>query len=131
MKIGWRFMKREAKLYLFDIQRAAGYVGEFTDGAAFEDYDGDAFMRSATERQLGILGQATVQLAQHFPEVAERISDYRQIIAFRNILIHEYGRVDNRIVWERIQNFLPRLVDEAQALLDDRSAGGERSESGE
>ena len=124
-------MKRDAKLYLYDIQRAADYVVEFTDGIAFEDYDGDAFVRSATERQLSILGQATVQLAQHFPEVAERISDYQQIIAFRNILIHEYGRVDNRIVWEKIQNSLPRLVDETQALLDDLSAGGERSETGE
>lgn len=124
-------MKRDARAYLFDIQRAAGYVGEFTDGVAFEDYDSDALMRSATERQLSILGQATVHLAQHFPEVAERISDYRQIIAFRSILIHEYGHVDNSIVWEKIQSFVPHLTREAQALLDDLSAGDERSESGE
>ena len=120
-------MKRDARAYLFEIRRAADRVSQFTAGATFEDYDSDVLLRSATERQLGILGEATVQLAHNFPATAGRISDYPQIIAFRNILIHEYERVENDTVWEKIQLFVPRLAEEAQALLDELSAGDEHS----
>ena len=111
-------MKRDAKAYLFEIRRAADLVNEFTTGITFEEYEGDVLVRSATERQLGILGEATGQLAYNFPAIAARISDYPQIIAFRNILIHEYHRVHNDMVWEKIQDYLPHLAEEAQALLD-------------
>lgn len=115
-------MKRDAKAYLFEIRRAADLVREFTAGLTLEDYEDDVVVRSATERQLGILGEATGQLAHHFPAIAARISDYPQVIAFRNILIHEYHQVENDMVWEKIQDYVPRLAEEAQALLDALSA---------
>ena len=51
-------------------------------------------LRAAVEREFEIVGEALSQLAQLDPAVADRISDYRRIIAFRNLLIHGYGQID-------------------------------------
>ena len=115
-------MKRDPRMHLFDMQRAAERVVGFTAGKTFDDYERDELLRSAVERQLGIVGEATGRLARDFPDLAERISEFRQIIAFRNVLVHAYDRVNNRIVWRKIQDYVPRLAEEAQALLDALSA---------
>jgi uncharacterized protein with HEPN domain len=40
-------MRLEAKKYLFDIQRAAALLTEFTAGKTFADYSRDAMLRAA------------------------------------------------------------------------------------
>lgn len=55
--------------------------------------------RPCYERQCEIIGEALAKLAKADEPVAARISNYRRIIAFRNILIHGYTDVDHRLVW--------------------------------
>ena len=57
-------MKLESKKYLYDIRRAAGLLGEFTNGKTFADYEGDTMLRSAVERQFEIIGEAMTGLAR-------------------------------------------------------------------
>src|SRR3990170_8908376 len=89
-------MQLEAKKYLYDISEAGRLIASFTQDKAFADYERDAMLRSAVERQFEIIGEALAQLARLEQGLAERISDHRRIIAFRNILIHGYpgGRPD-------------------------------------
>lgn len=110
-------MRLEARKYLYDIQRAAVLLRKFTDGKTFEDYQVDAMLRSAVERQFEVIGEAMTQLARSDEPMAERISQYQRIIAFRNVLIHGYADVDNRLVWDVINNNLPTLIREVDALL--------------
>jgi uncharacterized protein with HEPN domain len=49
--------------------------------------------------------------------LSTRISEHRRIIAFRNILIHGYANVDDRLVWDVVQAKLPVLRREAEQLL--------------
>ena len=51
-------MRREVRKYLYDIQRAAALLNEFTDGETFADYKRDAMLRAAVERQFEIIGEA-------------------------------------------------------------------------
>ena len=110
-------MRLEAKKYLFDIKQAADLLVEFTDGTEFEDYETGAMLRAAVEREFEIIGEALAQLARLDGEVASLISEYRRIISFRNILIHGYANVDNRLVWDIVQSNLPILRNEVTALL--------------
>jgi uncharacterized protein with HEPN domain len=57
-------MRREAKKYLYDIQQAAELIAGFTAGKTLADYEGDAMLRSAAERQFEIAGEALAQLAR-------------------------------------------------------------------
>ncbi len=46
-----------------------------------------------------------------------QIGEYRKIISFRNVLIHGYARVNNAMTWDIIQNDLPILRTQLDALL--------------
>ena len=41
--------------------------------------------------------------------MAQKVPDLRQIIAFRNVLIHGYATVDPARVWRVIEDNLPPL----------------------
>ena len=113
-------MQLEARKYLYDIQKAAGLLDEFVTGKTFADYQRDAMLRAAVEREFEIIGEAMTQLARVDKAVAARISEYQRIVAFRNVLIHEYADVDDRLVWGVIETNFPTLVREIDALLADR-----------
>ncbi len=44
-------MRLETRKYLYDIQRAAALLGEFTTGKTFADYEREAMLRAAVERE--------------------------------------------------------------------------------
>lgn len=110
-------MRLEARKYLYDIQRAAHQLAEFTSGKTFANYEGDALLRSAVERQFEIIGEAMGNLAKVDEVAAEQITHYQRIIAFRNILIHGYADVDDRLVWDVVERNLPILSHEVDDLL--------------
>ena len=112
-------MRLEIKKYLYDIQYAIGLLKEFTGGKTFADYECDTMMRSAVERQFEIIGEAMAQLAKLDSAFASRISKYQRIIAFRNVLIHGYADVDDRLVWDVVKTNLPTLAREIDALLEE------------
>ena len=49
--------------------------------------------------------------------MAQKVPDLRQIIAFRNVLIHGYATVDPARVWRVIEDNLPPLCAGLAALL--------------
>ena len=72
------------------------------------------------ERNFEIIGEAIKRLARIDPQMADRIGDYRQIIAFRNVLIHGYDLVDHALVWSAIESQVPALLKDVEALLSAR-----------
>ena len=110
-------MQLEARKYLYDIQKAASLLDEFVTGKTFADYQRDAMLRAAVERKFEIIGEAMTQLAKLDKAVTAQITEYQRIISFRNVLIHEYADVDDRLVWDVVETNLPTLVREVDALL--------------
>lgn len=110
-------MQREAKKYLYDIQQSADLLAQFVTAKDFAAYTGDAMLRAAVERQFEIIGEALSKLAKLDTATANRISEHRRIIAFRNILVHGYADVDNRLVWDIIETKLALLRVEVETLL--------------
>jgi hypothetical protein len=74
-------------------------------------------LRSAVDRLFTIIGEALTRLEKLDASVASRISDYRKIIGFRNVLIHGYEVIDDAIVWTTVQNHLPILKQQVETLL--------------
>ena len=67
------------------------------------------------------MGEAMGRLGRVDPETVARISDYQQIISFRNILIHGYDEIDHGRVWQVIQSSLSTLESEVVRLLAEES----------
>ena len=93
-----------------DIRRAAALIAKFIHGRTFDDYRSNDMLHAAVERELMIVGEAMTRLSKDAPELTEQIPERRQIIAFRNILVHGYDIVDDAVVWDVVQNHLPVLV---------------------
>lgn len=110
-------MSRKAKKYLFDIILAIELIDEFMVGIeSFEEYEKDIKTMSAVERQLGIIGEAVTQFRKLKPD--KEINHVRQIIDFRNRLIHAYFNVDATIVWKILKTHLPILKEEVNDHLE-------------
>lgn len=113
-------MQPEAQRYLYDIAEAGRLIGTFTAGRTFVDYERDAMLRSAVERQFEIIGEALSQLARLDQSLAGRITEYRRVIAFRNIIAHGYAKVDHRTVWDLVESKLPTLCQEVATLVEEQ-----------
>lgn len=76
-------------------------------------------LQSAVERQFEIIGEALNQLSRIAPDMVSTISHYKRIIAFRNVLIHDYDVVDDSVVWDTINVYLPKLQKEISSLIEE------------
>lgn len=110
-------MRDESAKYLEDIREAAQTIQEVTLRRSLDDYQADKVLRLAVERCFEIIGEAMRRLDETDHAVAAGITDFQRIIAFRNVLIHGYRLVKHDLVWSVVQNQLPRLLKEIEALL--------------
>ncbi|MEK7814307.1 MAG: HepT-like ribonuclease domain-containing protein [Chloroflexota bacterium] len=117
-------MQRDPKAYLWDAREALDAIAVFTRGRTREDFQQNLLLRSAVERQFEIVGEALSQLARRDQALASQIPDLRQIVAFRNILIHGYAIVDSDRVWRVVHESLPELRGAVDRLLGDAPPGG-------
>ncbi|MFQ5446778.1 MAG: DUF86 domain-containing protein [Saprospiraceae bacterium] len=109
-------MTGKAKKYLSDIQRAIELIERFVEGIdSFFDYQNDLKTKSAVERQLGIIGEAVNIYRKEEAEI--ELSQARQIIDFRNRIIHSYDSIDDAVVWAILKNHLAILKEEVEEGL--------------
>ena len=97
-------MPHNPETLLEDVRQAAQLIQDFTAGRSALDYDTDAMLHAAVERQFIIMGEALSRLEKLDAALAGRISNNRQIVGFRNVLVHGYDTIDNQIVWRVIQH---------------------------
>ena len=114
----------QAAKYLWDARRAAERITRFTAGRGYDDYLADEMLRSAVERQFEIVGEALAGLRRVAPELAAGIPDLPRIVAFRNVLIHGYATLDDRLMWDVVEGKLPELLARLTRLLDKAGDGG-------
>jgi len=110
-------MRHDPKKYLSDMLDCCRFVGELTAGKTIEDYTRDRAFRSALERELQNIGEALRQLEAKNPEIAAKLSEHDKIVRFRHALVHGYGSVKPRLVWDVVEAKIPLLRDELEALL--------------
>lgn len=112
-------MRRDPRAYLWDARQAAERVVEFVAGRTWHDYETDVLLRSAVERQFEIVGEALNKLHQADAALAAEIADLPRIVAFRNVLIHGYATIDDRLVWEIATERTALLAETLGRLLGD------------
>ena len=109
-------MTEKGKKYLSDILTSIDLIEDFTvDINDFNTYQADLKTQSAVERQLAIIGEALNKLKRI--EIDLEIEHDKQIIGFRNRLIHAYDSIDQSIIWAIIKRHLIKLKSEIQSLV--------------
>ena len=107
-------MKTESKKYLSDIEYAIRLIEEFIRDHSFTEYKADLKTKSAVERQLGIIGEAV----NNYKKLGNPdLANSREIISFRNRLVHAYNSLEDEIIWAILVRHLPKLKQEIILLL--------------
>ena len=110
-------MPHNVQALLEDVRNAARLIQDFTAGRSLADYSTDALLHAGVERQFITIGEALTRLEKLDAALAGRITHYRQIVGFRNVLVHGYDAIDDPIVWQVIQRNLPVLRRQVEGLL--------------
>ena len=95
--------------YLLDMLKAARRVIKYVSGLSSEDFEKNELTQDAVVRNLEIIGEAASKISPETRNTHTELA-WNEIIGMRNLLIHEYFRVNLTRVWDTITNDIPRLV---------------------
>ena len=110
-------MPPEIAKFFHDILSACRLLEDFTRGKSFAEYQTDDLLRAAVEREFITIGEALIQAERQHPGAVQAITNVRQIVGFRNVLVHGYAAIHHATVWGVVENDLPRLKQEVTDLL--------------
>lgn len=112
-------MSRDYKRRLQDILNAIAQIQDYVGESDIEHYKSDSMMIDSVNMNLLIIGEAArgvpESIQKQYPDV-----DWRNIIGLRNIITHEYFRLNLDLIWNVIQVELPLLKQQVQTILEDR-----------
>ena len=112
-------MQPDAAALLWDARRAALLILDFITERTWPDYQAEAMLRSAVERQFEIIGESLNRLSRADPLTAAGVEDLPRIVAFRNVLVHGYATIDDALVWEVATTRIDPLIATLNRLLDE------------
>lgn len=102
--------------FLQDILESINASLEFVVGCDLDSFSNDRKTKSATIRELEIVGEAASRISaltkEAYPDVP-----WRLMKDFRNVLSHEYFGVNEEIVWDIVQQKLPSLKIQIEEII--------------
>ena len=106
---------KDERLYLSNIQECIERIEEYTKGSK-EEFMQTKMIQDAVIRNFEIIGEATKRLS---PELRSKYSDvpWQQMAGLRDVLIHDYLKVNLNLVWQIIEQNLSNLKRQVTAIL--------------
>jgi uncharacterized protein with HEPN domain len=108
----WRFRVR-------DILASVNAALEYADGMAFEEFARNGRTRDAVIRNLMTMGESVRWIPGPIREANPEVP-WTTMRGVRNVVVHEYFGVDDRILWDTVVHDLPPLVTKLEAVLAER-----------
>lgn len=98
------------------IDRAIAHAAHVTTPDAFK---GNVLVQDGIVRNIEVIGEAAVKIQQVAPDlVASRPEiPWKDMRTMRNKIIHDYFDVDLDIVWNTVQQDLPKLAEQIKDVL--------------
>jgi uncharacterized protein with HEPN domain len=101
-------MEKEPNVFVGHILMCIENIKNYTQGIDQEHFFLNRLVQDAVIRNLEIIGEATKNIPQHFPNKYLHIP-WKQMAGMRDILIHDYMKADIEAVWTTIEEHLPSL----------------------
>ncbi len=86
-------------------------------------FDADELIQVWIVHHLQIIGEAAAKLGREF-HVAHPVLPWPQIVAMRNVLVHNYFGIDRDEVWNVVERDLPVMETAISGLLERLSSRG-------
>lgn len=104
------------QLRVQDILNAIDLIQQRLDSLDFETFSINTVLAESIVYQFIVIGEASANIPDNIKTLAPELP-WRQMTDMRNMMAHEYFRVNLTIVWETAQNNLPALVEPLKKLL--------------
>ena len=102
--------------YLWDMLQACDEVASMLDALDLTAFLNNRMLLRAIERDVELIGEAARRLSQSFRDAHPEIP-WRMIIGQRNILAHEYGRIDHELLYHTAIDDIPELANKLRAIM--------------
>jgi len=106
--------------YLWDMIEAARAAVDYTENLTLNKFlatDRErSITRLAVERQLEILGEAARRVSSQFRDAHPELP-WREIVGLRNVISHEYDKVNYESIFRIVRNRLPVLIAMLEPLV--------------
>jgi uncharacterized protein with HEPN domain len=99
-----------------DILDAIAEIQKFTLESDFNSFAKDPRSIRAVEMNFIIIGESAGRIPPEIEEAYPQIP-WSLMRAMRNRIVHDYFQVDEKLLWDTIQNDLPPLIDPLEKLL--------------
>jgi uncharacterized protein with HEPN domain len=110
-------MSRNPRLYLQELIGGTLAILTYAEGMAKEEFIRDQKTLDACIRRFQILGEAAKNLPNDWKESEPKIP-WQDVVNFRNLLVHEYFRIDETLLWNTIQQDLEPLLTACQRIQE-------------
>jgi len=101
---------------LEDILTCARNIESFTAGMHFDAFLDDPKTIRAVAFEFTTMGEAARAIPEDIQEQYSQIP-WGKMQGIRNVLVHEYFRLDEEILWNASQNDIPPLIAELEKLV--------------
>lgn len=102
---------------LHDILDSIANIQGYVEGLTFESFAADRKTIRAVAFEMAVIGEATrhipAQVQARYPHIA-----WAKMRAMRNVVIHEYFRMDTSVLWQTATSNLPPLVPLLREVLE-------------
>jgi uncharacterized protein with HEPN domain len=105
--------------HLWDMSEALRRLARYVEGRTRGDMDTDEFLEDGVVRRLTVLGEAAGRIGDAFRREHPDIP-WSSIVGLRNIVTHQYDRVNLDEVWTVATEDAPRLLVQIQEMLAGR-----------
>lgn len=95
---------------------AARKATEFSRDLRRADLENDELRAAGLVKFVEIVGEAANRITREFQSVHPEI-DWRDIIAMRHVLVHDYDQIELDIVWDVVTTRLPGLIAALEPLV--------------
>jgi uncharacterized protein with HEPN domain len=112
---------RRDRDYLGDIVEAAERVLSYASGLNFESFLDDRRTQDAILRNLQVIGEAAKKISPSL-RAAHPHLPWREMTGLRNRIVHDYFGVDLEVVWVIVEDELPGLLRDIEAILRSEDA---------
>lgn len=96
------------KQRLQHILKAILELEDFVKEINFEEFNKNRMMQQACVSNLMIIGEAASHLTADIKDKYNTV-DWLKIKGLRNVIVHEYYKVDTNLIWQLIHNNLPDI----------------------